>query len=443
MNQNQEKWTQVLEAIRARVPQNIYTTWFEHTTFLGVEDNKVLLQVPNKFFYEYLAQNYGAMLLAEVGKIFNLGDIDIKVKEEASDKVVEKEEVKHTATVKPVFETHLSNEYTFENFVKGDANKLARSIALTIATKPMQTAFNPFFIYGDSGVGKSHLVNAIGLKLVELHPEKRVLYIPAHDFLMQYTDSVPKNKFNDFMYFYQSIDCLIIDDIHEISGKPKTQEALFNIFNHLQRNGRQIIFTSDKAPSKLEGFEERMSSRFVMGATAEILRPDEQLRRAILRAKIRKNQLSIPKDVIDYIATNITGNVRDLEGVLNTMLVQSIVSDNEINLDMAERIVSKLVRFKAKTITMELILHAVCKHFKVTQRDLNSSSRKGNVVNARQIAMFLAQKHTNMSSTQIGMQIGRRDHSTVLYACSKVDLKIKTSPSFREELQVLEQEMVK
>lgn len=443
MNQYKDKWLLVLEAIRSRLSQSDFDTWIKPIVFVGFENDKIQLQVPNKFFYEYLAHNYGTMLMSEFAK-FNLSEPYIRIKEDAAP--AEKAVTRQTEAplkAKPVFDTHLAHEYTFDNYVKGEANKLARSIALTIATKPMQTAFNPFFIYGDSGVGKSHLVNAIGLKLLETHPDKRVLYISAHDFLMQYTDSVPKNKFNDFMYFYQSIDCLIIDDIHEISGKPKTQEALFNIFNHLQRNRRQIIFTSDKAPSKLDGFEERMSSRFVMGATAEIHRPDEQLRRAILKAKIAKNQLSIPKDVIDYVATNITGNVRDLEGVLNTMLLQSITSDTEISLEMAQRIVSKLVRFKAKTITMELILHTVCKFYKVTQRDINSASRKGNVVNARQIAMYLAQKHTNMSSTQIGMHIGRRDHSTVLYACNKVDMKIKKSSAFKEELHAIEQEMVK
>ena len=245
------------------------------------------------------------------------------------------------------------------------------------------------------------------------------------------------------MYFYQSIDCLIVDDIHEISGKPKTQEALFNIFNHLQRNGRQIIFTSDKAPSKLAGFEERVSSRFVMGATAELQRPDEQLRRNILKAKIRKNQLNIPKDVIDYIAINVTDNVRDLEGVINTLLVQSIVNDSDITLEMTERIVGRLVRFKTKIITPEMVINAVCKHYKITHKEINSSSRKANIVKARQIAMYLIQKHTNLSSTQIGMLIGRRDHTTALYACQQVDMKIKTIPSFKEDITTIEQEMTK
>mgnify|MGYP002625625950 CR=1 FL=1 len=441
----QDKWKEVLELIKPRVSQDTYATWFAHIIFLGVEEGKVLLQVPNNFFYEYLAENFGKMLLAEANKVFGVNDIDIKVRED--DKTAaeegESQEEKIATPSRPIFITHLSEAYTFDNFIKGDANKLARSIAMTIATKPMQTAFNPFFLYGNSGVGKSHLVNAIGLKLLENHPEKRVLYVSAHDFLIQYTDSVPKNKFNDFMYFYQSIDCLIVDDIHEISGKPKTQEALFNIFNHLQRNGRQIIFTCDKAPSKLAGFEERVSSRFVMGATAELQRPDEQLRRNILKAKIRKNQLNIPRDVIDYIAVNVTDNVRDLEGVINTLLVQSIVNDSEITLEMTERIVGRLVRFKTKVITPEMVINAVCRHYKITHKEINSSSRKANIVKARQIAMYLIQKHTSLSSTQIGMLIGRRDHTTVLYACQQVDVKIKTIPSYKEEIITIEQEMTK
>lgn len=443
MATGQEKWTNVLEMIRPRVTPDTYATWFEHIIFLGIEDGKVLLQVPNNFFYEYLAEHFGKMLLAEVNKEFGVNDIDIKVSEEDSKISNGRPGANGETTAKSIFTTHLSQEYTFDNFVKGDANKLARSIALTIATKPIQTAFNPFFLYGPSGVGKSHLVNAIGLKILENYPDRRVLYVSAHDFLIQYTDSVPKNKFNDFMYFYQSIDCLIVDDIHEISGKQKTQEVLFNIFNHLQRNGRQIIFTSDKAPSNLQGFEERVSSRFVMGATAELQRPDEQLRRNILRAKIRKNQLNIPKDVVDYIALNVTDNVRDLEGVINSLLVQSIVNDSEITLPMAERIVSRLVKLRTKHITPELVVNTTCKYYKVTHKELNSASRKATIVRARQAAMYLMQKHTNLSTTQIGLHIGRRDHTTVLHACRQVDVKIKTQPGYKEEIQAIEQEMTK
>ena len=408
---------------------------------MGVKDNKVKLEVPNNFFYEYLVEHFGQMLLVEANKVFNVADVSIQLKEDS--KQADSPTADKPAEAKPVFNTHLNHAYTFDNFIKGEANKLARSIAITIATKPMQTAFNPLFIYGDSGVGKSHLVNAIGLKMVEDNPDKRVLYVSAHDFLIQYTDSVPKNKFNDFMYFYQSIDCLIVDDIHDISGKLKTQEALFNIFNHLQRNGRQIIFTSDKAPSMLQGFEERVSSRFVMGATAELQRPDEQLRRNILKAKIRKNQLNIPKNVIDYIATNVTDNVRDLEGVINSLLLQSIVSDSEITLEMTEQIVSRLVRLKAKTITPELVVNTVCKHYKITHKEINSASRKANIVRARQTAMYLIQKHTNLSTTQIGINIGRRDHTTVIHACRQADLRIKTTPGYKEEIRVIEQEMTK
>lgn len=436
-----QKWNEVLEAIRPRISQDTFSTWFEHITFLGVEDGKLKLEVPNNFFYEYLVEHFGQMLLAEANKVFQVADINIQLKED--NRQPDATAANKPAEAKPVFNTHLDPAYTFDNFIKGDANKLARSIAMTIATKPLQTAFNPLFIYGSTGVGKSHLVNAIGLKMVENNPNKRVLYVSAHDFLIQYTDSVPKNKFNDFMYFYQSIDCLIVDDIHEISGKLKTQEALFNIFNHLQRNGRQIIFTSDKAPSMLQGFEERVSSRFVMGATAELQRPDEQLRRNILKAKIRKNQLNIPKDVIDYIATNVTDNVRDLEGVINSLLVQSIVNDTEITLEMTEKIVSRLVRLKAKVITPELVVATVCKHYKITHKEINSPSRKADIVRARQTAMHLIQKHTNLSTTQIGQHIGRRDHTTVIHACRQADLRIKTTPSYKEEIHVIEQEMTK
>ncbi len=435
--QNREKWTQLLACIQQRLNQETFNTWFKPVEFLGLEDGVINIRVPNSFFNEYLIEHHGKLLFSECSKHFGIDKIKV-------DWVGQKKEEK-TEIIKrrSAFNTHLSKEYTFENFVKGEANKFARSIALTIATKPIQTAFNPFFLYGDCGVGKSHLVNAIGLKLLEKDPDKRILYISAHDFLLQYTDSIPKKKFNDFMYFYQSIECLIIDDIHEISGKPGTQEALFNIFNHLQRNGKQIIFTSDKSPSQLEGFEERVQSRFICGATAELLRPNEQLRIDILRTKIRKNQLSIPEDVIIYIARNVKGNVRDLEGIVHTLLAQSIVHDCDIDINMAQLIVNKYIRLNTKTITVDLILRAVCKYYKVTQKELNSPSRKSLIVTARQVAMFLTQKHTNLSSTQIGIHIGKRDHSTVLHACNQIDLRVKTEPAFKAEIEAIEQEMLK
>lgn len=439
-----KKWTQLLESVQHRLNQETFNTWFKPIVFLGIKDNIIIIKVPNSFFNEYLLEHHGKLLLSECNKFFGLDKIQVTWNgQESSANSKESQTTTTVSKTRNTFNTHLSQEYTFENFVKGEANKFARSIALTIATRPFQTAFNPFFLYGDCGVGKSHLVNAIGLKIIEKYPEKRVLYISAHDFLLQYTDSIPKKKFNDFMYFYQSIECLIIDDIHEISGKPGTQEALFNIFNHLQRNGRQIIFTSDKAPSQLEGFEERVQSRFVGGATAELQKPNEQLRIDILKTKIRKNQLCIPDDVVNYIALNVKGNVRDLEGIVHTLLAQSIVHDCEIDLSMAQPIVSKYVRLSTKTITVDLIMRTICKHYKVTQKEVNSSSRKSQIVSARQVAMFLTQKHTNMSSTQIGIHIGKRDHSTVLHACNQIDLKIKTNTAFKAEIETIEQEMLK
>lgn len=443
MEEIQMQWQKMLDGIKPQVNQEAFNTWFKPIVFLGIKDNTVEIEVPNNFFSEYLSEHYGKLLIAETKRHFNLTQINVKLKNHNNEKTNENDITVVNNNAKPIFNTHLSNQYTFENFVQGNANKLARSLAYTIATKPIQTAFNPFFLYGDSGVGKSHLVNAIGRKMIERNPQKRVLYISAHDFLLQYTDSIPKKKFNDFIYFYQSIECLIIDDIHEISGKPGTQEALFNIFNHLQRNGRQIIFTCDKAPSQLEGFEERVTSRFFGGATAELQRPDEQLRIDILKTKIKKNQLNIPQDVINYIAQNVRGNVRDLEGIVHSLLAQSIVHDCEIDLPMAQEIVNKHIKLSTKTITIDLILRTLCKHYKITMRDISSPSRKSRIVTARQIAMYLAQKHTDMSSTQIGIHIGRRDHSTVLHACSRIDMKIKTNPECKAEIQAIEREMMK
>lgn len=281
------------------------------------------------------------------------------------------------------------------------------------------------------------MVNAIGLRILESQPERRVLYVPAHLFKTQYTDSVLHNTINDFIHFYQTIDVLIIDDIQEITTA-KTQQAFFHIFNHLQQNGRQIIITCDRAPVDFEGIEERMLTRFKWGTVTEMEKPDVALRRAILTAKIKRDGLKFPPDVIDYIANNVESSVRELQGIVNSIMAYSVVDNCDICQELVEKVVARAVNLEKHELTLDDIVKAVCKRYNVKLKDVNSKSRKQGIVLARQLAMFLSHKYTTLPYSQIGHLIGRKDHSTVLHACNTISNRITTDKNFRREVEELE-----
>ena len=333
---------------------------------------------------------------------------------------------------------HLNPNYNFENFIEGYSNKLSRSVAEAVAQKPGGTAFNPLFLYGASGVGKTHLANAIGTKIKEIYPEKRVLYVSAHLFQVQYTDSVRNNTTNDFINFYQTIDVLIIDDIQEFAGVTKTQNNFFHIFNHLHQNGKQLILTSDRAPVLLQGIEERLLTRFKWGMVAELEKPTVELRKNILRNKIHRDGLQFPPEVIDYIAENVNESVRDLEGIVIAIMARSTIFNKEIDLDLAQHIVHGVVHNETKAVTIDDILKVVCKHFDLEPSAIHTKSRKREVVQARQIAMYLAKNHTDFSTSKIGKFIGNKDHATVLHACKTVKGQLEVDKSFSAEVQEIE-----
>jgi chromosomal replication initiator protein len=339
-------------------------------------------------------------------------------------------------------DSQLNPNYTFDNFVEGFSNKLPRTVGVAIANNPRQVTFNPLFIYGPSGVGKTHLVNAIGNKLRELHPEKRVLYVSAHLFQVQYTDSVRQNTVNDFISFYQSIDILIIDDVQEFTTKA-TQQTFFHIFNHLHQNGRQLIFTSDRPPMALHGMEERLLTRFKWGLLAELERPNVELRRDILLSKIRQNGLRIAENVVDYIADNVDCSVRDLEGVVHSLMAYSVVWNSDIDLSLAERVIAHTVGASQgkRELTAEQILNQTCAYFQIDPSDVLSQSRKANVVTARQVTMYLVQKHTRLSTTKIGAAIGGRSHATVLHSCQSVEQRLDSDEAFSAQIEELETQL--
>ena len=333
----------------------------------------------------------------------------------------------------------LDPKKTFDSFIEGDSNKLPRTVGLTIAGQPGKTTFNPFFVYGPSGCGKTHLINAIGVDAKKQNPQLRVLYVSARLFQIQFTDSVRRNTTNDFINFYQSIDMLIVDDIQEWVSAPRTLDTFFHIFDHLFRLGKQIILASDRPPVDLEGVKERLLTRFACGLIAELEKPNKQLCIDILQSKCRRDGLKIPADVIEFIAKTANSSVRDLEGVLNSLMAYSIVYNSAVDLNLAERVIKRAVKVDNLPLTIDDIMEKVCQHYGVTQQQVYSKSRKRDYVQVRQVSMYLAQKYTKMPASRIGQFIGGRDHSTVLHSCNTVEQRLKVEKNFRDELQSIEQ----
>lgn len=458
-NQAIALWERCLAFIKDNVSVTAFKTWFVPIVPLKYEAKALTIGVPSPFFYEYLEEKYVGVLRAAIYKEIGEGTElmysiltdktnHISVNMEGtrrSDAVAPKPVVNGNKTPNPLqaaapqeLDPHLNPNYNFDNFLKGTSNEFSRTVAETVAQNPART-FNPLFLYGPSGVGKTHLINAIGTRIKELYPEKRVLYVSAHLFQVQYTDSVRTNHFNDFISFYQTIDVLIIDDIQEFAGVTKTQNTFFHIFNHLHQNGKQLILTSDRAPVMLQGMEERLLTRFKWGLVAELEKPDIELRKNILRTKIRQDGLTIPESVICYIAENVNESVRELEGIVNSMLAQSILLKREISLEMAHRIVSKAVKCaEIKSLSVNDIIEKVCAYYKIDISTIHTKTRKREVVQVRQIAMFLAKKHTETSSSKIGQMIGKKDHATVLHACKIIKDQVEVDKAFKSEIEAIE-----
>lgn len=453
-------WGRCLNLIRDNVPETTFKTWFEPIVPLKYEDKALTIGVPSPFFYEFLEEKFVDLLRAALYKEIGEGTqlmyciltdktnhITVNMEGSKRSSALPTQTVIRDGNKAPNpmqapapqdLDPHLNPNYNFENFIKGNSNEFSRTVGETVAKNPAKT-FNPLFLYGPSGVGKTHLTNAIGTRIKELYPEKRVLYVSAHLFQVQYTDSVRTNHFNDFISFYQTIDVLIIDDIQEFAGVTKTQNTFFHIFNHLHQNGKQLILTSDRAPVMLQGMEERLLTRFKWGLVAELEKPDVELRKNILRNKIRRDGLNIPETVINYIAENVNESVRELEGIINSLLAQSIIFKRDVDLDLAERIVRKAVRCcESKPVTVEDIIQKVCSHYEIEDSAIHTKTRKREVVQVRQVAMYLAKKHTDSSSSKIGQLIGNKDHATVLHACKIVKDQVEVDKAFKANIEEIE-----
>lgn len=464
MNSNCRRlWNNCLDVIRDNIPEPAFNTWFAPIVPLNYKDRVLTIQVPSQFFYEYLEDKYLDLiqqtLYREIGegtilnyrilvetesntavemrgesKQYNPSPVDKGATRKVSAKVPSPFDRVETSE----FDSQINSKYTFHNFFEGESNRLARTAAEAVSMNPARTAFNPLFIHGHSGVGKTHLCHAIGSKVQELYPDKKVLYLSAHLFKVQYTDARRFNTINDFINFYQSIDVLIIDDIQELSGLEKTQNTFFHIFNHLHQNNKQLVMTSDCAPMDMQGVEERLLTRFRWGLTSMLERPDKELRKKILQNKVLSDGLSIPENVIEYIAENVTENVRDLEGIVVSLMAHSIINNREIDMSLAKRVMEQSIRFERKKVTVQKIQDTVSEYFNVKKELIQSASRKREIVQARQVTMYFIKKHTELSLSQIGVQVGNRNHATVLHACNTVKNYSDVDKGFRSDLDEID-----
>tara|TARA_R110002050_G_scaffold74772_5_gene160209 strand:- start:23624 stop:25051 length:1428 start_codon:yes stop_codon:yes gene_type:complete len=462
----QSVWNNCLLFIKDNIQPQAYKTWFEPIVAVKLTDKALSIQVPSKFFYEWLEEHYVKILkvsltkeLGEKAKLVYIikmentygnkqpftekipssnrsglksQDVDIPLNNKNP-------ELRNPFVIPGIrnvkIESQLNPNYSFDNFLEGDSNRLARSAGLAVAAKPGGTSFNPLLIFGGVGLGKTHLAHAIGVDIKDKYPEKTVLYISAEKFTQQYIDSVKKNNRNDFIHFYQIIDVLIIDDVQFLSGKTGTQDVFFHIFNHLHQNGKQVILTSDKAPVDMQDIEQRLLSRFKWGLSAELQNPDFETRVSILKNKLYRDGVEMPEDIIEYVAKNIKTNVRELEGAIISLIAQSSFNKKEITIDLARLIVEKFVKNTKREVSIDYIQKVVSDYFQMDIDTLQSKTRKRHIVQARQLAMFFAKKFTKASLASIGSQIGKRDHATVLHACKTVDNLSSTDKQFRKYVE--------
>ncbi len=451
-------WDSCLKTIRKLINEKSYKTWFVPIKSVSLRDNCLTIQVPNRFFYEFVEEHFVQVLKQAIQKELgkngrleyqilsgNAGRRPQNIRKTRAQVHVDTGKIKNPFVIPGIkqvkIDPQLNKKYRFDNYVEGDCNKLARNAGLAIANKPGNTAFNPLFIFGDVGLGKTHLAVAIGNEVLEKHPDKTVLYVTTEKFTNQIIQAIKNSAVNDFVNFYQLVDVLIIDDIQFLANRTKTQEIFFHIFNQLHQNGNQIVITSDRPPKDLEAMEERLISRFKWGLSADLNTPDFETRIAILEKKMENEGLELPKDVIEFICFNIKNNIRELEGVLISLIAQSSLNNRNIDLLLTKEVIENFINNISKEITVANIQSLVADHFDVPVEKLHSKTRKRSVVLARQLSMYLAKKLTKQSLKAIGKTFGGRDHSTVIYSINAVKDLIDTDAIIRQTVKELEKKI--
>jgi chromosomal replication initiator protein len=459
-------WNSCLQTIRERVDAQSFRTWFEPIRSVKLQSNELTIQVPHRLFYEWLEEHYvdvlksslrsalgdnGRLLYqiinhrrknAENGQQNATSDQQNGSRNEPTDDY--KGKIKNPFVIpgiqKPKIESNLNARFTFSNFIEGDCNMLARNAAKAVADRPAHTAFNPLVIHGNVGLGKTHLLQAVGNHVAEKFPNKSILYVSTDEFTNQIVNAIQNNATSDLLNFYQHVDVLLVDDIQLLYGRTKTQDIFFNLFNTLRQNNKAIVLTCDR-PIKDLKIEERLKSRFMWGLTADLTPPDLETRMAILSAKAGEEEVDIPSEVAEFICFHIQANIRQLEGVLNNLVLHRGVAGKEININLAKRVLKNFVNEINKEITPEVIQRTVAEYFEMEVEKLQSSTRVRQVVMARQISMFLVKEYTDQSLKAIGSIFGGRDHSTVLYSIKTVRDLMETDDNLKKTLEELDRKI--
>ncbi len=458
MEQNHiQLWQQCLNLFKDNLSPELFSAWFEPVTSISFENNQLTVRVPSPFFVEQLEERFIRLMSHVLPKVygpkvklfyhFNQVNDDpttgitygsanpsaeVAPKIGATSNPFQQQPITHS------IDPQLNPVYTFENYCHSLSNRVARSIGEAIATDPKCKTFNPLFIFGSPGVGKTHLIQAIGIRIKEtLPPSHRVLYITARLFESQFTTAVRNSKINEFINFYQSIDTLIIDDIQDLIGKKSTQNTFYHIFDHLMRNQKQLILASDCRPSMMEGMEQRLLSRFKVGMTVELDKPDYTLRREVLQLKAEQNGLKLPDDVMEYIARNVTESIRELEGIVVSLVGHATMLNQEISLDLARKVMANAVKMSRRQVNFEMVTQAVAGYYKIDPEQIFTKSRKREISDARQMVMFMAKKHAGMAYTAIGTRLSRT-HATVLYACKSIEERLQHEKQLQSDISSIE-----
>lgn len=458
-------WDNCLRFIEQNIEPQQFSTWFKPIRPVSLVNSELTIEVPSAFFMEWLEEAYLNLLKAalkkEIGAAARLKYVfrPVRVQPEMRCPASAGTAPVNRPVSVPVvngnsgpgafvypglqrinINPQLNPVYCFANLVKGDCNKMGVTAGESIAEAPGKTAFNPLFLFGGPGLGKTHIAQAIGLAIKERFPELVVLYVPANRFKTQYMDAYVNNRLTDFLAFYMRIDVLIMDDIQDLASHG-TQNAFFNIFNHLHQNGKQLVFTSDRAPVDLKNFEERLLSRLKWGLSVELGKPDFETRMAMLKARVEREAVTVSDEVLKFLATNIKSNFRELEGALISLIANATLAHKEITVELARQITGQLVSEEKNDLSIASVQKAVCDYFNITRETMLSKTRKRNIVQARQIAMYISRNLINTSLSAIGMETGGKDHATVLHACSTVSDLMETDKAFRQYVTDIEKSL--
>lgn len=449
-----EIWEECCDIIKGQISGPSFRTWINPIEPMRVENNRLIVSIPNQFFIEWLEGRYSELIQSALKQVVNEGfGISYIIKDSSgvfsgdktyggNESISQAQPISFPAkTPADRFETFLNARYTFESFIEGNGNKFAKAAALAVSEKPGLTSFNPLVIYGGAGMGKTHLIQAIGNYVKNHYPDKKIAYVTSENFTNDFVSAIRNDKIQEFSKLYRNFDLLMVDDIQFFADKGKTQEEFFHTFNTLHQMGKQIVLTSDRPPKELKQVEERLISRFQWGLVTDIQPPDLETRIAILQKRSEEDGVYLPPEVCEFVAMNITANIRELEGALIKLLAYSSIANTELNLDLAKSVLKDTIAIKKKNLSIDMIQKTVAAYYNIPEDMLRAKTRKKEIVEARQICMFLTKEILGSSLKTIGLHFGGRDHSTVIYACRLVEESMASNPKIKDDVETMKRKI--